>query len=112
MGLAPEVQYVTRGSAGRMEALVDVLAQVHREGTPSSSLRTVDGTRTSTLGTSAPQAVEVPQVTQDTFQRDLAAKVGVVDRIATGSVGCRGRELCRRFGVVDGLRCGIYGSAA
>ena len=70
-----------------MEALVEVLAEVHREGTSSSSLRPVDRARTSTLGTPAPQAVEVSKVTQNPFQGDLAAEIREVDRMVTGN--CR-----------------------
>ena len=60
MNLAPKIKYVARGSTRRMEALVDVLAQVHREGAPSISFCAMDGAGTSTLGASTPQAVEVP----------------------------------------------------
>ena len=49
---APQVQHVAGDSAGRMEALEDVLAQVHREGASFRSLA-MHGAGPATLGSVA-----------------------------------------------------------
>ena len=59
-----------------MRELKDVSAKMYREGTAVGSLRPVNGTWASTLGAATTQAVEVSQLPQHTFQRDLAAEVG------------------------------------
>ena len=49
MDSAPKVERVTSDSAGRMETLEDVLAQVNREGASSRALRAMDWTGATTL---------------------------------------------------------------
>ena len=83
MDSAPKVEHVTGGSAGRMETLEDVLAQVNGEGAPSRALRAMDGTGPTTLRSVASQAIEVAQVTQHAFHGDLATDVREVD----GAIG-------------------------
>ena len=79
MDSAPKVEHVPGGSAGRMETLEDVLAQVNGKGASTSALRAVDGTGPTTLGTLASQAIEVAQMTQHAFHGDLATDVREVD---------------------------------
>ena len=76
---APEVEHVPGCSAGRMETLEDVLAQVNGEGASASALRAVDGTRPATLRSVTSQAIEVAQVAQHAFHGDLATDVREVD---------------------------------
>ncbi len=46
---APKVEHISGSSAGRMETLEDVLAQVNREGASSRALRAMDWTGAATL---------------------------------------------------------------
>ncbi len=59
MDSAPKVEHVAGGSAGRMETLEDVLAQVNGEVASSSALRAMDWTGPTTLRSVASQAIEV-----------------------------------------------------
>ncbi len=49
MDRAPKVEHVAGGSAGRMETLEDILAQVNGEVASSSALRAMDWTGPTTL---------------------------------------------------------------
>ena len=79
MNRAPKVQGITGCSAGWMETLEDVLTQVNGEGASSSSLGSMNWTRSTTLRSSASQAIKVAQVTQHLLHGDLAAYVLEVD---------------------------------
>ena len=79
MDSAPKVEHVTGCSTGRMETLEDVLAQVDGKGASSGALRAMNRTRPTTLRSSASQAIEVAQVAQHSFHRDLTTYVSEVD---------------------------------
>ena len=107
VNLTPQVEYVTRDAAGWMETLVYVPAKVCGEGSPTGSLRPMDGTWTASLKATATEAIEVAEVTEHTLQRDLAAEIWQVNGTGTGRVV--GWRLClSRF--VDDPRCIPYGS--
>ncbi len=94
MNSTPEVNYVSNCCTRRVETLKDVLSKMDREGSPTGSLRAMDGAWSATLLCST-KTVEVAQMTEQSLHGDLTTQIGEVDRVI------RGRGLCNRKVLLD-----------